>query len=175
VTASRDPGVRAIVAQVPFVDPWSSMRVYGPGYMARSTLAGLRDVFRMITGRKPYTIPVVGDPGTLACMATPDARAGYEALVPPDSGWKNECPARIALLVGFYRPLSVASKVSCPALLVMAERDSLIDPAAIEKTAARMPRATLARLPVGHFDVYTGSELEKVLDLESSFLRENLT
>lgn len=174
VTASREPGIRAIVAQVPFVDPWSSMRVYGPGFMLRSTLAGLRDLFRKLTFREPYRIPVVGDPGTLACMATPDARTGYEALVPPNSGWKNECPARITLLVGFYRPLSAAGRVACPALLVMAERDSLIDPAALEKTAARMPRATLARLPLGHFDIYSGSGLEKTLELESSFLRENL-
>lgn len=175
VTASREPGVRAIVAQVPFVDPWSSLRMFGAGYVARSLRAGFRDLFRMMTFRRPYYIPVVGDPGTVACLASPDARAGFEALVPPGSAWKNECPARIALLVGFYRPMNAARRVACPALLVMAERDLLVDPAAVEKTAARMPAAELARLPVGHFDVYEGSGLEKTLALETAFLRENLS
>ena len=36
---------------------------------------------------------------------------------------ERSSPSRIALLVGFYRPLSAASRVTCPALLVMAERD----------------------------------------------------
>ena len=175
VTAARDRAVRAIVAQVPFVDPWSSLRMFGAGYVARSTLAGLRDLFRIITFRRPYTIPVVGEPGTLACLASPDSMTGYRALVPPGTGWKNECPARVALLVGFYRPLSAAARVACPALLVMAERDSLVDPVAVEKTAARMAKGRLARLPLGHFDVYSGSGLEKALELESGFLRENLT
>ncbi len=174
VTASREPGIRAIVAQVPFVDAWSSLRMFGPGYAARSTLAGIRDLFRILTFRRPFTIPVVGDPGSLACMTTADSRAGFLALVPEGSAWKNECPARIALTVGAYRPIKAAPRVSCPALLVMAEKDSLIDPKDVQRTAARMPKAKLVSMPIGHFDIYSGSVLEKALEVESGFLREQL-
>jgi len=174
VTASRDPGIRAIVAQVPFVDAWSSLGRFGPAYAARFTLAGIRDLFRILTFRRPFTVPVVGDPGSLACLPTADSKAAFFELLPEDSDWKNECPARIAFTMSSYRPIKAASRVSCPALLVMAEKDSLIDAKDVERTAARMPKGKLVSMPIGHFDIYSGSGLEKALEIESGFLKEQL-
>ncbi len=174
VTAAQQPGIAALVAQVPFVDGPATLRTLGLGYSLRAVAAGLRDLARMVTRREPYCIPVVSSPDRFAAMNKPDALEGYKALVPPDSPWKNECPARILLAAPLYRPISYAARVRCPALLVAAEKDSLIPVEAVARTAARMPAATLERVPAGHFDVYVGEWFERVVRLEGDFLARHL-
>ena len=174
VTAAEDRSIAAIVAQVPFVDGVSTLRKTGLVHSLIATGAYLRDLFRIITFRTPYYIPVVGKPDTFALMNTPDSYHGYMALVPEGSSWRNACPARIALPILFYRPMSHAKRVRCPALLVLAEQDSLISSDAVKRTASAMSRSSLLTLPVGHFDVYSGDAFEKVIAAESDFLEANL-
>ena len=69
-------------------------------------IAGSRDVFRMITFRSPYFIPVVAEPDTYAAMNTPESKAGYMALIPDGSSWENKCPARVIFTMSAYRPIS---------------------------------------------------------------------
>jgi fermentation-respiration switch protein FrsA (DUF1100 family) len=174
LTAAEDHAIAAIVAQVPFVDGVSTLQKTGFVHSLIATGACLRDLIRIITCRPPYYIPVVGKPDTFALMNTPDAYTGYMSLVPEGSSWRNECPARIALSIPFYRPISHAKRVRCPALLISAEDDSLISPDAVMKTASAMSKSSLVSLPVGHFDVYTGDVFEKVVALEFDFLEANL-
>lgn len=174
VTAAKDSGIAAIVSQVPFVDGLSTLSNLGLKYTFQAVGAGLRDLGRMLTFRDPYCVPVVGTPDRFAAMNKPDAREGYLAIVPPDSSWKNQCPARIFLVIPLYRPISYAARVSCPALLLVAEKDSLIPAEVVEKTAARMSKATVVRMPVGHFDVYVGEVFERVVQVESDFLAKHL-
>ncbi len=174
MAAARDKDVRAISAQVPYVDPISTFKRVGMGHVVRGSILALRDLLRAATGRPPLNIPVVAEPGTFAAMNTPESLPGYRALVPKGVTWNNECPARILLTMSFYRPLGVARKVHCPALVVLAERDSLIDARAVEKTASRMPDATLLRFPVGHFDVYSGEVFERVVTEQTGFFTRHL-
>ena len=174
VLASQDPGIRAIAAQVPFVDPISTFRSVGLGHVLRGSALALRDLARALTGRRPFTVPVVAEPGTFAIMNTPESLPGYSALVPEGADWSNECPARILMTMSFFRPLGAARRVRCPALLALAERDSLIDAKAVERTASRMPRATLLRFPVGHFDVYSGPVFERLVTEQTRFFLEHL-
>ena len=174
VTAPRDRNISAVVSQVPFVDGIASAKTLGLKYIAKATIAGLIDLLRMITGRRPYNIPVVGKPDTFAVMNTPGAYSGYMALVPDDSRWKNECPARIMLTVTMYRPIKSASKVRCPLLIVMAEDDNLIPARVVRKMAYKAPDAELVGLPVGHFDVYAGDVFEDVVKREADFLVRHL-
>ncbi|MFC2000591.1 alpha/beta hydrolase [Chloroflexota bacterium] len=174
VAAAKDQHIMVVTSQVPYVDPYSSFRVHGLGDIARGWLAGLRDVIRMLTFRSPYCIPVVGDPGTLAVLNAPGAKEGYEAIVPEGSSWRNECPARIFFTGSLYRPIKVAKRVNCPTLIVMAEEDTLISPRSLERTAARMLNARLVRMPLGHFDVYSGEGFERVVEVKAAFLREHL-
>jgi cephalosporin-C deacetylase-like acetyl esterase len=172
--ASRDPRIKAIISQVPFVDPFSTLPMVGIKHVMRSLRAGLQDVFRMLTFRNSYYVPVVGKPDIFACMNTPDAESGYMSIVPDKSYWKNECPARILLTMLFYRPMTAASRVKCPALLIMAEKDSLISPKSVQKAAAQMSRAVLVCMPILHFEVYTGNGYEKVVEIEVDFLKKHL-
>jgi len=174
VTASRDAGVSAIVSQVPFVDGITTVYWTGIKHAAQATVAGIRDVVRMITASDPYYVPIVSDPGVFGLMNSPESKPGYMAIVPEDSEWTNECPARAVIELLFYRPMAHARGVKCPALVMMGEKDSLIYPKAVEKTASRMREVTLIHLPVGHFDVYVGDLFEKVVEIQADFLSQHL-
>ena len=174
VAAAHDPNITAIVSQVPFVDSLATLKNMGLVQTVRSLIPALRDVFRLLTLRSPYCVPVVGDPGTLACINTPGAKPGYFSMIPEGSSWKNECPARIFFTIALYRPTTVAKRVRCPALVIMAEKDSICPPQSVEKAASRMEKASLISMPMGHFDVYTGEGFEEAVEVETRFLREHL-
>jgi dienelactone hydrolase len=174
VTAANVPGITAIISQVPFVDGLTTALMVSPMHVMRAVVAGIKDVASMVTGGVPHCVPVVGDPDTFALMNTPDALPGFMAILPEDSDWKNECPARISLELTLYRPVAHARKVKCPALVILAERDSLIHPKSVERTASRMREVTLIHMDVGHFDVYVGDVFEKVAGIEADFLSRHL-
>ena len=175
VTAAQDPDITAIISQVPHVDPFSTVGGVRLKDMIRSSIAAWRDVFRRLTFRSPYYIPVVGDPGSRAFLSTPDAKPGFFSLIPQGYEWRNECPARIFFTAMLYRPITKAKRVKCPALVILAEKDSLVSPKSVERAAARMGNARLVRLPVGHFDVYTGDGFNETVELETDFLKQHLT
>jgi pimeloyl-ACP methyl ester carboxylesterase len=123
-TAAKDGEIAAISAQVPFVDPFSSIRLLGPVFLLRALPTGCGDMIRMLFGRSPHHVPLVGRPETFAVMNTPESWDGYMAIVPGNTAWRNRCPARILLTFSLYRPMSFAAGVRCPALVMLAENDS---------------------------------------------------
>jgi pimeloyl-ACP methyl ester carboxylesterase len=176
VTAAHDPGVRAVVAQVPHVDGRASLRgVGGAGFALHALGAVSIDLARAALGLAPHTVPVIAPPGRFACLPTEDSEAGFRALLPEETRWENRVAARVLLEVPRYRPVAHAARVACPLLVVAARRDSLIPFAAVERLVAAAPRATLEAVDAGHFDVYTGALFERLAPLEARFLREHLT
>jgi alpha-beta hydrolase superfamily lysophospholipase len=172
VTAARDPAISAIVAQIPFVDGRSSERDLG--YKLQAVYHGLWDAIGGALCNCRHYVPIVGDPGTFAMLNTPDALEGAKKLLPEGTEPGRKCPAVIALTAFFYRPIEFASRVACPALLVYAERDTLVSAARVKETADAMPNAKIVGLPVEHFDFYVGETFEQVVRLEAGFLREQL-
>jgi pimeloyl-ACP methyl ester carboxylesterase len=174
VTAAGDPKLAAIVAQVPFVDSLTTITRLGAGHVLEAAAHGLRDLLRAALGQSPHYVKIVGRPDQFAEINTPEAWPGYSALVPEGSSWQNRCPARAGVTLAFYRPIAVAGRVRCPALIMLGEQDSLISPTAVERTAARMPRSTLIRYPFGHFDIYTGEAFETAVAVQAQFLVDTL-
>ncbi len=177
--AAQDPGIAAVVAQVPFVNglssSWNMKKTLGWGFVGRCTTAGMKDLLRMITLRAPYYIPVVGKPGELAVLSSPDCYDGYLSLVPPSyRDWDGTTPARSVLELLPYSPSRRARGITCPALVVAGERDTLIPYAFVKKTASKIPAARFVGLPCGHFDPYTGAMFEKVSEIETGFFLEHL-
>lgn len=177
-TAATEP-VDAVVAQVPFVDGLRTtvglLTSRGPGYALRAAAAAVRDGRRALVGRDPHCVPLVGDPDEFALLNTPDARAGVEALIPDGTEWTNRTPARIVATLPRYRPLRVASEVDCPALVVQAERDSIIPATSTDALVTRLDDVERIRLPIGHFDAYQGSAFERVVSRELQFLTTRLS
>ncbi len=174
VTAARDGGIAAICAQVPFVDGITSAWWTGVRHAAQATLAVARDLLRLFTLRGSYRVPIISTPDAFGILNTPDCMEGYMAMVPEDTTWRNECPARAALQLLLYRPISRAREVNCPALVIMGEKDSLIYPPAVERAASRMREACILHLPVGHFDIYAGEWFEEVVERQGEFLARRL-
>ena len=173
--AAKSKGIAAIVSQVPFVNGPSLLRLFSVSFVLGATINGLRDLFRMLTFRRPHLVPIVGKPDTFALMNTPDSWEGYTGLIPKGSAWKNECPARICLEIINYRPIGYARRVACPALFVIAEKDSLVDWRDVVKTADRIANAEKMVLASGHFEPYTGELFEKVSARETEFLKKALS
>ncbi len=174
--AAEHPEVRAVSAQVPFLDGIPTAMQASPIDMIKSSLAGLWDVFRSVTAQSPYYIAVVGKPGSNACMKKIDSEEGFRNLIPSDENekWQNYCPARIALLLPFYRPVLKLNKIQSPCLLVNATQDNLFSPRTIYKAAKKIRNVKLIHLDCGHFDPYKGKWFDEALQVELDFFKEKL-
>jgi len=175
VTAAKVKGIRAVVAQVPFVDGISSAMQFPLSYLVQGVFHGMKDVYSLIRKRTPHIVPAVAAPGVFALMNTPECMKGYLDLVPEDTTWKNEVPARITLMITSYRPVRYARRIPCPVLLVYAKQDSLIPYQAVEKMGRAIPRAELLGLAAGHFDVYTGKLFAQVVEKQADFFSRHLS
>jgi dienelactone hydrolase len=89
VIAAEDTRLRAAISQGPFFDGIDALRAAGPRNIVRLAVAGVRDEARRLTGRRSFMLPVVGPPGSLAAMNSPDAEPGYRALFDAGSHFRN--------------------------------------------------------------------------------------
>ena len=144
--------------------------------LLRLTGLAIADAVAGRLGRPPRLVPLVGEPGTLALLSTPDAVAGNEAALDPDGrhpDWIRAVAARSTLAVGLYRPGRRAPDVRCPLLVVVADQDrtALAEPSVA--AAGRAPRGELFRVPGGHYAPFLDQH-EQVAAAEIDFLRRHL-
>jgi uncharacterized protein len=172
---AQDGRVAAVVAQTPAVDGLAVLdanrRAAGAAQLARLTAHGLRDLAGGLAGR-PHHIPVVGPPGSLAAMTTPDAEPGYMAIAGPDM--QNRVRARTALEVGLNRPIRRARGLGCPLLVQVGDRDVVTPPGPARKAARRAPRGEVREYPIGHFEIYLPPWRERAIEDVLGFLRRHL-
>jgi uncharacterized protein len=177
--AARHPDLAAAIAQTPLADGQAAapnaMRHTTPLAFLRLTGRGVLDAVGGLFGREPLLVPLVGEPGAVASLSTPDALDGDRALNPdnryPD--WQQTVSARSALGIGFYRPGRAASRVRCPLLVVVCDDDRSALAAPAVRAAQRAPRGEVVRLPGGHYEPFLDGHEEAVAS-ELSFLRRHL-
>lgn len=172
--AARDAGVRAAVLQVPLVDSLAAGRYEGIAHTAILVVYGLWDWARKLARRDPFLVPVVGPPGSRAFMVTPEAEPGYLSIVRSAPSWRNEVAPRVVISMGLFRPARYASRVKCPVLFIVGERDTVTPPDATLAAARRVPDATVITLPVGHFEAYLGEPFEQVVAAQTEFFLKKL-
>jgi len=175
--AADDGRVAAVISQSPAVDGLAALislgRYAGWPILARFAAAGVKDAVAALRGRDPHRIPVVGEPGELAALTTPDAAPGLRALAGP--GLRNEYCARAGLGAAQNRPIKRAGEILCPILFQIADRDQITPAAPIEKAAWNAPgRAEVRRYPMVHFDVYLDGR-ERIAADQLHFLRRHLS
>jgi uncharacterized protein len=176
--AAGKPRLAAAIAQSPTASgiaaARNASRYQTPLAMLRLTGRGILDGLGGVFGRGPRLVPLVGEPGTVAVLTTPDAIDGGRAL-----DWGTKYPfrqqtvaARSALSIAFYRPGRDAARVRCPLLVLVCDHDrsALAEPAAA--AANHAPRGELVRVPGGHYAPFLG-EHERSVDAELSFLRRH--
>lgn len=179
VTAAvRDGRIAAVSAQGAMMDGLAALthliRHAGLRHALKLTQYGLEDRLRSLLGKSRKTLPVVGDPGSVAALTTPDARPGYLRITPPD--WKNEISADWALTLAFYRPNRLTPQLPCPALFCIATGDVVVPPSAMEDGARRAPeKVEVRRYPVGHFEVYVPPTFVEVVQDQAAFFVRTLS
>jgi dienelactone hydrolase len=171
---ARDAGIKAAVLHLPLVDALATGRHEGLVATAKLVWCGFRDLLRMVLRRSPYLIPVVGPPGTVAFMSTPDAQPGYFSIVTNAPAWRNEVAARIVIAMALFRPIASARRAHCPLLFLVGEADAITPTDVTRKAASLAPRAEVVSLPGGHFDAYLGEQFELAVAAEVPFLVEHL-
>lgn len=168
--ASEDATIAAVVAQAPFADGLPTVVAVGPRNALRGTARGLADQLGALAGRPPRMLPAVGPPGSFAAMTAPEAQPGFAAITGDDSRWRNEVAARVMLRIAQYRPVTKAADVRCPLFVAVCDRDETTPPKAAGRMAEKAPRGELVRYPIGHFDVYTGTDFERAVSDQVAFL-----
>jgi uncharacterized protein len=177
--AAANPKLAAAIAQTPNTDGPAAVRnaarYQKPLALLRFTGLGIIDALGGLVGRPPLLVPLVGEPGAVALLTTPDGREGGRVLNPDNRypHWPQAVAARSALPLGFYSPGRYASKVRCPLLVLVCDEDhtALAEPAV--RAARRAPHAELVRLPGGHYEPFLGG-YERAVEAELSFLRSHL-
>ncbi|UTI62424.1 alpha/beta fold hydrolase [Paraconexibacter antarcticus] len=156
--AQEDPAIAAVIAQAPFTDGLSIIKVAPKANLLRSTADAIRDQAGALLGRPPVLLDAVGAPGSYAVMTAPEAEPGFRGIVSPTSKWRNEVAARVMLRIGTENPAGGVGKLQMPLLVCACDHDETTPPAAAIKAAERAPRGELKRYPLGHFGIYTSLE-----------------
>ncbi len=171
--AAEDGDVAAVVSQVPFTSGWSSAWSIPLLSSLKLIAAAVADRVRSGIGGAPVEVKLVGRPGTAAIMALDDAVEGFRTLH-EGLPWENRVCARIGPATLVYRPIRYASRVRCPLLVQVGERDVLTPPGPARRMAGRAPRGEHLSYPIGHFEVYQGDVFESVIGAQIEFLLRHL-
>lgn len=175
---AEDATVAAVISQGAAMDGAAALammlRTAGPVQVAKLTGHGLRDAAGALLGRAPHQVAVVGPPGSLAAITAPGAEVGYQSIMGPT--FRNEMCARGILGIALNRPVTSATKLRCPLLLVMATEDNVAPPSAVRAVGEKAGGDTeLLELGCGHFDIYTGAMFEQSVSAQVDFLTRRLS
>ena len=164
----------ALIAQVPHCCSRAAFKQVSMGSVVKGMSKAIRDNIGSLFGKAPLTVPVVEVPEKYGVMNHAGWKAAYLKLAADSTTWKNAIPARSLLKAGDYRPILVADKVQCPALLVAGKKDSGVPFSAVEETVGKMPNGRLYAYDGDHFDVYQGELYPQILQAELDFIREQI-
>jgi pimeloyl-ACP methyl ester carboxylesterase len=178
--AADNPRVAAAIAQTPGVDGPAALRTarrhQTQRAMLRFTGRAVLDALGGLLRRPPRLVPLVGAPGTVAMLTTPDAFSDWNRALDPDdahSDWQRMVAARSAMRMAFYRPIRYARSVQCPLLVLICEQDQSAVPGPAIQAADRAPHGELVRMPGGHYEPFLAGH-EVAVEAELSFLRRHL-
>lgn len=174
VVAARTPGITAVVSQVPLLDGLAVARTTSLAYQVEAALHALWDVTLSLLTGQPHRVPIVSSPERFAAMNRPDSRSGFLKLVPDGAAFDNRFLARGLVTSMLYRPIRSLGRVSCPVLVLLAERETLYDPMSARSSLEPYANVETVLLPAGHFEVYADAAFEQAVALEADFLAAHL-
>ncbi|MDA2990953.1 MAG: alpha/beta hydrolase [Actinomycetota bacterium] len=158
--AAADPRIAAVIAQAPYTDSLPILRRMSVRNLVPAAVAALRDAAGAVLGREPVLMPAAGPPGSFAALTEPDALTGFQAIIGPESLWRNEVAARLMLTLPFFRPVRLAARLTMPVLLCVCDADTTTPPSSTITVGRRAPRAELRHYPYGHFAIYTDPQVK---------------
>ncbi|MFL6114154.1 MAG: alpha/beta hydrolase [Catenulispora sp.] len=178
--AAGNPRLAAAIAQTPNVGGFAAARAatryQKPGAALRLMARGIRDAIGGLFGRAPLLVPLVGEPGDVVLLTTPDAADTGRALDPDGrhaEDWLQMVAARSVLRLATYRPGRAASRVRCPLLVIVCDQDKSAYPPSAIAAARRAPGAEVVQLPGGHYAPFLAAH-EQAVAAELEFLDRHL-
>ena len=172
--ASQLKNIKAIIAQIPFVDGTESAKHYPLQFLPQALKISSQDYMGGKVGLSPRTLPVI-HPKKLCFLPTPDSYAGYLSILNPDYYWSGEVPARVFFHLMRFRPIQNVRKITVPTLFIAAKQDTFI-PIEISREAATniAPFAQYHEWEMQHFDIYHGQWFEKAVSTQLEFLHQHI-
>ena len=165
----------AVISQIPHADGIASVLALGPKQALKMTGHGLYDAVRAVMRLAPHYVKSSGEPGSAAVMTAPEAREGYQRLIPDGQEFDERVAARFALTVGLYSPGRKLRDVTVPVLVQVATKDQTTPPAAAVKAAKRASLGVVKTYDIGHFDPYVEPAFDSVVGDQIEFLQHVLT
>lgn len=164
--------IQAVIAQTPYIDGQESLKLYPKKYLSKVSALVAKDYMSKRLGLEPHTMPVVSE-SSYSCLATPESYRGYLSLVPADTDWIEQVPARIMFSLARYRPIQVVRKLTVPVFLLGATQDQLVPIEVTRLCATNLaPFVQYHELPIGHFDAFNDQWFEKNIRLQINFLHQ---
>ena len=174
VAVAAEVPVGAAIVQCPFTSGLASTLAVPVPNLGRVVARAVRDLVAAARRREPVMVPLAGDPGTTALMTAEDVVPGYLALLPDGVTFRNEVAARVAFDIIRSRPGAKAAEVSCPLHVTVCENDSVAPARTTSRLLSKAPHVEMHHLPVGHFDIYTGEDFERVVADQVAFLERHV-
>src|SRR6185437_15135633 len=122
--AERPDVVKAVSAQVPFVNGLSSSLKFPLKYQPVAAWYALRDMMRS-DNETPLYVPTVAK-DAFSALICDECVEGYAKLHPQGAGDEGKVAARVFLTLPFFFPGSRAADIKAPTLIISAENDGLI-------------------------------------------------
>ena len=175
VVGAVDPRVRAVVAQIPMLQPWTTLRRMLPEAQVGSLLAALAaDRSGRCAGKPAGVMPIAGD-GPGSALPDPGVREHLAERAAESATFRNEVTlAGIDALLEFAPEAFVERIAPRPLLMTVADADTLCptDLALAAFAAAREPKS-LQLVSGGHHSVYQ-DQFEPAITRQIEFLRSHL-
>ncbi|UXA20573.1 alpha/beta fold hydrolase [Mycobacterium sp. SMC-4] len=182
--AAADPGIAAVVANVPALDLYAGLRGrfrsrdYRPGLTrsigatVRLTVAAVIDSLRGQFGFPPHYVAVYGRLGR-AVFSDPALAPLFADVEIHSPTWRNAVTPRFLFHAPRYRRGTIEA-IRCPVLVTLARDDAEISTPWIKHTVGRAACVEINEYPVGHFDIYHGAVRDRVAFDQRSFLVRHL-
>ena len=174
LAAQKNPHVKAVLAQVPFVDGAESAKRYPLPFLAKALKISSQDYMGAKVAMEPKVLPVVAQ-SEPCFMPTADSYAGYHSIVNPDVYWSGQIPARLFFHLIRYRPILQLHEIQVPVLLIAAQQDSWIPIESSRAAATNIaPNVSYHEWDIQHFQIYHGQYFEKALQTQLEFLHQHV-
>jgi fermentation-respiration switch protein FrsA (DUF1100 family) len=182
--AADDPGIAAVVANVPGLDLFRGTRGRFKPFGFRPTRtrvaaatvrllgAAVLDAARGAAGLSPHYIAVYGPLGR-AVFSDPDLAERFREVEENAPTWRNQVTPRFLFTAPRYRD-GTMERIAVSLMVTVARDDAVISSEFVKKKAARAPQHEIREYPVGHFDMYHGAVRDRVAGDELSFLQRHL-
>jgi hypothetical protein len=184
LAAAEDARITALVLNMPALDPLVGGNVPAKrkrldvswAAIACTTLqllaAAVHDALRAALGRSPRYLAVYGEPGT-AFFTDPELADNFARVTASSPTWENRVAARFLLGLPRYRK-GTMERIAAPILVCLAEHDLEVSTSYVKRTVAKAKRAEVRVYSAGHFEMYHGDALEKVVADQTAFLYAHL-